>query len=91
MDCSMEERTGILTIADRLRNICFVQGLYYDRIQTTVRSRNSDNFYEITETARKKKLLLFQYMKDIRRGKDFTLSAAVAEELATLVANVTEG
>jgi hypothetical protein len=66
-----------------------VQGLYSDRIQTIVRGRNSDNFEEIAETARKKKMLFFQNKKDIRRGKDFTLSAAVAEDLATLVANVT--
>ena len=68
MDCSMEERAGILTMADRLRNICFVQGLYSDRIQTIVRGRNSDNFNEIAETARKKKVPLFQNKKDIRKG-----------------------
>jgi hypothetical protein len=83
------EYIGIFTLTDRLRNICFVKGLYYDRIQTIVRSRNSNNFEEIAETAKKKKVLLFQNKKDIRRGKDFTLSAAVAEDLATLVANVT--
>jgi len=89
MDCSMEERAGILTAADRLRNICFVRGLYSDRIQTIVRIRNSDNFDEIAETDRKKKVLLFQNKTDTKRGKGFTLSAAVAEDLATLVANVT--
>jgi hypothetical protein len=85
----MEERAGILTLVDRLRNICFVQGLYSDRIQTIVRSRNSENLDEIADTARKKKVLLFQNKKDIRRGKNFTSSAAVAEDLASLVANIT--
>jgi len=51
MDCSMEERAGILTLEDGLRDICFVQGLYSNRIQTIVRSRNNDNFDEIAETA----------------------------------------
>ena len=50
-DCEQEERAGILTLSDRLRNICFVQGLYSDRIQTIVRSRNHDKFDEIAETA----------------------------------------
>jgi ribosomal protein L14E/L6E/L27E len=43
-DCEQDERAGILTLADKLRNICFVQGLYSDRIQTNVRSRNSLQF-----------------------------------------------
>jgi len=34
-----------------LRNICFLQGLPLDRIQTIVRSRNYHNFDEIAETA----------------------------------------
>ena len=38
-------------MSDRLRNICFVQGLASDRIQTIVRSRNYCNFDEIAETA----------------------------------------
>jgi hypothetical protein len=50
-DCTDEERQGILTLSDRLRNICFVQGLSSDRIQTIVRSRNQDDFDEIAETA----------------------------------------
>jgi hypothetical protein len=49
--CEADERAGILTLADKLRNICFVQGLYSDRIQTIVRSRNHENLDEITETA----------------------------------------
>ena len=50
-DCEQDERGGILRLADKLRNICFVQGLYSDRIQTIVRSRNHSNFEKIAETA----------------------------------------
>jgi hypothetical protein len=32
-DCEQEERAGILTLSDRLRNICFLKGLYSDRIK----------------------------------------------------------
>jgi hypothetical protein len=51
LDCSEGTREGILDLADRLRNICFVHGLASDRIQTIVRSRNYRNFDEIAETA----------------------------------------
>jgi hypothetical protein len=51
LNCRMEERAGVLTLSDKLRNICFIQGLYSDRIQTIVRSRNSENFDEIAETS----------------------------------------
>ena len=50
-DCEQDERAGILTLADKLRNICFLQGLYSDRIQTIVRGRNHSSFDEIAETA----------------------------------------
>jgi hypothetical protein len=50
-NCEPDEKVGILTIADKLRNICFVQGLYSDRIQAIVKIRNHDNFDEIAETA----------------------------------------
>jgi hypothetical protein len=50
-DCESDERAGILTLADKLRNICFVQGLYCNRIQTIIRSRNHSTFDEIAETA----------------------------------------
>ena len=42
-DCEDDERVGIVALADKLRNICFVQGLSSDRIQTIVRSRNCRN------------------------------------------------
>jgi transcription initiation factor IIF auxiliary subunit len=50
-DFEQEERAAILTLSDRLTNICFVQDLYSDRIQKIVRSLNHDNFDEIAETA----------------------------------------
>jgi hypothetical protein len=50
-DYRENEKAGILTLADKLRNICFIQGLHSDRIQTIVRSRNNENFDDIAETA----------------------------------------
>jgi hypothetical protein len=50
-DCRENEKAGILTLADKLRNICFIQGLQSDRIQTIVRSRNNEKFDDIAETA----------------------------------------
>jgi hypothetical protein len=44
MHCTIEEIAGVLMLTDKLRNLCFMQGLYSDRIQTIVRSRNSDGF-----------------------------------------------
>ena len=58
-DCEADERAGILTLADKLRNICFVQGLYSDRIQTIVRSRNHSTFDEIAETALEEESAIF--------------------------------
>jgi hypothetical protein len=49
----------MLTLSDRLRNICFVQGLQSDRIQTIVRSRNQDIFDEIAETALEEEIAIF--------------------------------
>ena len=51
LNCSEGAREGILDLADRLRNICFIQGLASDRIQTIVRLHNYQNFYEVVETA----------------------------------------
>ena len=51
MKCNDGARERILDLADRLRNICFIQGLASDRIQTIVRSRNYQNFDETAETA----------------------------------------
>jgi hypothetical protein len=51
LNCNDGAREGILDLADQLRNICFIQGLASDRIQTTVRRHNYQNFDEIAETA----------------------------------------
>jgi len=51
LNCSEGAGEGILDLVDRLRNICFIQGLASDRIQTIVRSRNYQNFDEVAETA----------------------------------------
>lgn len=51
LNCNEGAREGILDLSDRLRNICFVQGLASDRIQMIVRSRNYCDFDEIAETA----------------------------------------
>ena len=58
-DCEQDERAGILTLADKLRNICFVQGLYSDRIQTIVRSRNYSSFDDIAETSLEEESAIF--------------------------------
>jgi hypothetical protein len=58
-DCEQDERAGILTLADKLRNICFVQGLYSDRIQTIVRRRNHSGFDDIAETALEEESAIF--------------------------------
>ena len=50
LNCSEGAREGILDLSDRLRNICFIQGLASDRIQTLVRSRSYRYFDEIAET-----------------------------------------
>jgi len=62
-DCEQDERAGILTLADKLRNICFVQGLYSDRIQTIVRSRNHSSFDDIAETALEEQSAIFSKNK----------------------------
>ena len=50
-NCNDGAREGILDLADGLRNICFIQRLASDRIETIVRSRNYQNFDEIAQTA----------------------------------------
>jgi len=58
-NCEQDEKAGILTLANKLKNICFVQGLYSDRIQTIVRSRNHSDFDDITETALEEESAIF--------------------------------
>lgn len=50
-DCEEDERIGMVALSDKLRKICFTQGILSDRIQTIVRSRNGATFDEITNTA----------------------------------------
>lgn len=68
-DCTEEERAGMLTLSDRLRNICFIQGLHSDRIQTIVRSRNHDDFDEIAETALEEESAIISKLERYR-GQD---------------------
>ena len=49
-DCEDDERVGIVPLTDKLRNICFVQEISSDRLQTIVRSRNGNTFDETVET-----------------------------------------
>jgi len=51
LNCSEGAREGITDLTDTLRNICFVQGLASDRIQTIVRGRKYQSFDEIAEMA----------------------------------------
>ena len=51
LNCNDGAREEILDLADRLRNIFFIQGLASDRIQTIVRSRNYQILDETAETA----------------------------------------
>jgi hypothetical protein len=46
LNCCEGTREGTLHLTERLRNICFLQGLASDRIQTIVRSCNYHNFDE---------------------------------------------
>jgi hypothetical protein len=50
LNCSEGARESILDLSDRLCNICFIQGLASDRIQTIVRNRNLKNFDEKPDT-----------------------------------------
>jgi hypothetical protein len=58
-DCEDDGRVGIVTLADKLRKICFVQGISSDRTQTIVRSKNCNIFHEIVETALEKESTIF--------------------------------
>jgi hypothetical protein len=62
-DCEDDERIGIVALRDKLRNICFVQGLFSDRIQTIVRSRNGSTFDEIAEKALEEESAIFSKNK----------------------------
>jgi superfamily I DNA and/or RNA helicase len=65
-DCEQDERAGILTLSDKLRNIYFGQGLYSDRIQTIVRSRNHSSFDDAAETALEEESTIFSKNESTR-------------------------
>ena len=67
-DCEEDVRVGIVALADKLRNICFVQGIASDRIQTIVCSRNSSTFDEIAETALEEESAIYSKMRGIGKG-----------------------
>jgi hypothetical protein len=67
-DCEEDERIGIVALADKLRNICFIQGISSDRIQTIVRSRNASAFDEIAETALEEGSAIFSKNERYRQG-----------------------
>ena len=67
-DCEDDERIGIVALADKLRNICFVQGISSGRIQTIVRSRNGSTFDDIAETALEEESVIFSKNERYRQG-----------------------
>ena len=71
-DCEEDERVGIVALADKLRNICFVQGILSDRIQTIVRSRNGHTFDEIAETALEEESAIYSKNERYRQGAPST-------------------
>lgn len=71
-DCEDDERVGIVALADKLRNICFVQGIVSDRIQTIVRSRNGRTFDEIAETALEEESAIFSKNERYKQGTTFS-------------------
>jgi hypothetical protein len=70
-DCEEDEHLGIIALADKLRNICFVQEISSDRIQTIVRSRNRNAFDEIAETALEEESAKFSKNKCYKQGTAF--------------------
>jgi hypothetical protein len=67
-DCEDDERVGIVALADKLRNICFVQGLSSDTIQTIVRTRNRNTLDEIAETVLEEESAIFLRNNGTGRG-----------------------
>jgi len=71
LNCNEGTTEGILDLADRLRNICFIQRLASDRIQTIVRSRNYQNFDEIAETALVEDSFIASRLDRLSVGRNF--------------------
>jgi hypothetical protein len=80
-DCMQAERAGILTLSDRLRNICFTQGLQSDRIQTIVRSRNQDDFDEIAETALEEESAIFSKNERYKGPKKYSVQCTNCKKM----------
>jgi hypothetical protein len=80
-DCTPLERAGILTLSDRLRNICFTQGLQSDRIQTIVRSRNQDSFDEIAETALEEESAIFSKNERYKGPEKFSVQCTNCKKM----------
>jgi hypothetical protein len=67
-DCEDDARLGIVALADKLRNICFVQGISSDRIQTIIHSRNGNTFDEIAKRALEEESAIFSKNERYRQG-----------------------
>jgi len=90
LHCSVGARQGILDLSDRLRNICFIQGLASDRIQTIVRSRNYQNFDEIAETALvEESAIASKQERDTGPKECLRIAVATADNRVTRVRSVT--
>jgi hypothetical protein len=59
MDCGMEEKAGIFTLTDRLKNICFVQVLYTDRIRQSSTAGSAIVLTKYPKQPWREKVLLF--------------------------------
>jgi hypothetical protein len=78
-DCTNGERAGILSLSDRLRNICFIQGLSSDRIQTIVRSRNHNDFDDIAETALEEESAIFSKLDRYRGPENSSVQCSICK------------
>jgi hypothetical protein len=91
LNCSDGAREGILDLAGRPRNICFVQGLVSDRIQTILRSRNYQSFDEIAETAPVEESAMTSRQERYKGEGFMSLNVAFVVKLVTLPVSVTYG
>jgi len=89
LNCSEGAREGTLDLSDRLRNICSIQKLASDRIQTIVRSRNYQNFDEVAKSAPMEKSALAYKQERYRAEGESAYGLVTAKNRVTLVTNVT--
>jgi hypothetical protein len=66
---------GIVALTEKFRNICFVQGISSDRIQTIIRSRNGNTIDEFSETAIEEESVIFS--KDERYRQETTFGRLI--------------